>query len=70
METLPFVRQFAIRFLARYFTDTGACFLLLSRMSGGTVPFYSSSRSSPHSSSREQSRTLGREEANYYALVS
>ena len=53
METQPFVRQF---------TDTGVLFLLLSRMSGGTVPFYSSSR--------ERSRSLGREEANYHALVS
>ena len=47
---------------ARYFTDTGAYFYLLARMSGGTVLSYSSSR--------KRSRTLGRAEANYHALVS
>ena len=62
METLPFVRQFATQFFARHFTDTGAYFYLLARMSGGTVLSYSSFC--------KRSRTLGRAEANYHALVS
>ena len=62
METKPFVRQFATQFFVRQFTDTGACFLLLTRRGSGIVPFYSSSS--------EQSRTHGREEANFHTLVS
>lgn len=63
METRRFVRQFATQFFARHFTDTGACLFLLTRMSGGTVPFF-------YFSSREWSRTLGCEEANHHTLVS
>lgn len=62
MEPKPFVRQFATQFFVRQFTDTGACFLLLTRRDRGTVPFYSSAS--------EESRTHGHEEADYYALVS
>ena len=61
MNPQPFVRQFATQFFVRQFTDTGACFLLLTRSDRGTVPFYSSTS--------ERSRTLGHEEANYHALV-
>ena len=62
MNPKPFVRQFATQFFVHQFADTGACFLLLTRRTYGIVPFYSSSR--------EQSRTLGHEEANYHTLVS